>query len=319
MIETQSRLGTLVIALCFAAACSQKDPEADNTDPNDTSDETSDTSNANTTTSSSSATTDVGADTTETSGAPETSSNSDTDTTASVDGGATSDDTDTNVSDTTSDTSTDDTTSDGVPLKDQLCPMAVGATWTYKHSDWTEVQTVTATEYDGESAFMIKDTPDPGDNLRGNSVHVKRDGRLLRVFKEELYVSPDTSVESLESSATYGVGFLRCDEAWATKDAGWQETPEYIRIETKVGKSPKAPEERRHTFTIEGREDRTTSNGKTYRNCVVVRRTKDWAEQATGEEAQEKRFWFCPGVGKVREENVATEKFEELVEYSLPQ
>ncbi len=70
---------------------------------------------------------------------------------------------------------------------------------------------------------------------------------------------------------------------------------------------------------MEEREDVSTSNGKTYSNCLKVRRSKDWAAAESAEDAQEKLYWFCPGVGKVREQNVDSGNFEELVEYSLPE
>ncbi len=205
------------------------------------------------------------------------------------------------------------------PLADQLCPIAEGATWTYAHSsNWNEIQTVEAIEYEGERAFMLADTPNPSDNLRADAVHVKHDGRLLRVYKEEIWVNPNTFQEALDSSATYGVGFLRCSEAWRSADVGFSETPEYIRIETPAGGQPKAPEGRKHTFTVEGRESVRTSTGLSFSDCVRVRRTKDWAAVDSTDDAQEKLYWFCPGVGKVREENVDSGSYEELTEFSLP-
>ncbi len=207
-----------------------------------------------------------------------------------------------------------------IPLDEQLCPIVGGATWTYAHSsNWDEVQTVEETEYEGEQAFILADTPNPSDNLRADSVHVKRDGRLLRVFKQEIWVNPNTFQEALDASATYGTGFLRCSEAWADVEEGFSESPEYIRIETPAGGQPKDPEDRKHTFTVEGRESVTTSSGLSFSDCVRIRRTKDWAAVDSTDDAQEKLFWFCPGVGKVREENVGKASYEELVDYSIPE
>lgn len=313
MIHTRSCLGVLAFGLCIAAACDQADPNETlaSDDTNSTTDTTADT------TAETSKPTSSG-----TSGSPDTTTTADNgadasaDTTEDEDTGA-SDGTDSTDDTTNTDTTNTDTTDDD-PQSDELCPMKAGATWTYKHPKRTEVQTVTATEYEGEPAFLVKDNPNPSDNLRSDSYHVKRNGRLVRVYKEVYWVHPNTGAETLDSKATYGVGFLRCDEAWATKEPGWSETPEYIRVET-VGSDPaKAPEDRSHTYTVEGREDIKTANGKSFSNCVRVRRSKDWAAVDSAEDAKEKLYWFCPGVGKVREENTETGKLEELVEYSIP-
>lgn len=215
-------------------------------------------------------------------------------------------------------TTTDETTSPP-SVADSICPIVEGATWTYAHSTgWSETQTVTIGEYEGQATFIVSDTPDPDDSLRADSYHVKQDGKLLRIYKEQYWVNPDNQEELLDASTTYGVGFLRCDEAWASHEAGWTETPEYVRVETVAGQAPKAPEDRKHTFTVEGRESITTSEGKTFDDCVKVRRGKDWAA-TTGDDVEEKLYWFCPGVGKVREENVTSGKFEELTDYTIPQ
>lgn len=222
----------------------------------------------------------------------------------------------------TSDPSTSqDPTTTEPPAGDELCPVKDGATWTYFHSSnggWTKTLTTTIAEYEGASTFLISDTPNPKDDLRADAYHVKEGGRLLRIYKEEYWVNPSNSQEVLDSSATYGVGFLRCDEAWASKEVGFSESPGYFRVETPAGQAPKAGADRKHTFTIEAREDLTTSGGLAFTDCVRVRRGKDWAA-TTGEEIEEKLYWFCPGVGKVREENVASGNTEELTEYDIPE
>jgi hypothetical protein len=311
MIHTRTCLGTLIFGICFAIACSQKDPneglDTDDTDTTDTSSDQSDDSNVSPTTSISDSSTTGEPDSTDSTDPQETSDAVDS---GEPDAGETTDD-----STSTDSTSTDPTSTD---TSEEICPMVAGATWTYKHTDWTEVQTVTTIEYEDEPAFLVKDTPDPEDNLRADTVLVKRDGRLLRLYKEEFFVNANTGAETLETKATYGVGFVRCDEAWASKEPGWSETPEYERVETIGTDAPKPAESRSHTFTVEGRENVSTSGGKSYSNCVKVRRSKDWAAVETAEDATEKLYWFCPGVGKVREQNVETGKFEDLTAYSIP-
>lgn len=211
------------------------------------------------------------------------------------------------------------------PANDSICPMVDGATWTYWHTSkggWSETQTVTTGTYEGEPAFIVSDTPDPDPNssLRADSYIVRRDGKLLRVYKEEFWVDPaNPANEQPNATATYGVGFTRCNEAWANAEAGWSESPEYERIETPNGQAAKTSETRKHTFTVEGREDVTaTKGGPSFTNCVKVRRSKDWAA-VDGEDADEKLYWYCPGVGKVREQNVGSGNIEELTDYDIPE
>lgn len=211
------------------------------------------------------------------------------------------------------------------PADDSICPMVEGATWTYWHTSkggWSETQTVTTGEYDGEPVFIVSDTPDPDptSSLRSDSYIALKDGKLLRLYKEEFWVNPEDPTDELpNATATYGVGFTRCNEAWASAEVGWSESPEYERVETPEGQAAKTPETRKHTFTVEGREDVTaTKGGPSFTNCVKVRRSKDWAA-TDGEDAEEKLYWFCPGVGKVREENVVSGNYEELTEYDIPE
>lgn len=253
-----------------------------------------------------------GASSNDTDGSDTSTSGPNVDTSDEPTGGATSSDTGT--------TSPDPTTTEP-PNGDELCPIKDGATWTYYHTSnggWTKTLTTTVADYDGASTFVISDTPHPKNDLRADAYHVKEGGRLLRIYKEEYWVNPSNGQEVLDSSATYGVGFLRCDEAWASKEVGFSESPGYFRIETVAGQAPKAGADRKHTFTVEAREDVTTSGGLAFTNCVKVRRGKDWAA-TTGEEIEEKLYWFCPGVGKVREENVESGNTEELTEYDVPE
>lgn len=209
------------------------------------------------------------------------------------------------------------------PADNGICPMVSGATWTYWHTSkggWSETQTVTTGKYDGETVFIVADTPDPDASLRADSYIAKKDGKLVRLYKKEFWVDPkNPSTEILNAEATYGVGFTRCNEAWATAKIGWSESPEYLRVETPKGQAAKPAETRKHTFTVEAHENvKLTKSGLSFSDCVKVRRSKDWAA-VDGEDADEKLYWYCPGVGKVREENVRTKNTEELTEYDIPE
>jgi hypothetical protein len=197
-------------------------------------------------------------------------------------------------------------------------PLVDGATWSYQHSDWVEQVTATATPDLGASAFLVSDSPNPKDNLRSDSIVVVTDGRAARVSKEEYLVSGATPV--LTSRVTYGVGFTRFNEDWATRAVGYKETPEYVRIETPPGGAAKAPEERRHTFEIISLSQQVVTTAGTF-DCIEIKRTKDWQAEEDGVDASDaatKTYWFARGVGKVQERNEETGSTEVLTDFDIP-
>lgn len=199
-------------------------------------------------------------------------------------------------------------------------PLADGAWWDYQHADWVERVTLTATVRDGERAFIMTDSPNPKDSLRSDATLVERDGRVLRVFKQEYLVQPNAEAV-LESSVDYGVGFTRFDEGWAHEAVGFQQTPDYERVETPVGGTAKPAEARRHTFEILSLSEQVSTPLRSF-DCIKIRRTKDWEAEEEGldaADAQPKIFWFARGVGKVRELNLDSGKGELLADYFLPQ
>ena len=198
-------------------------------------------------------------------------------------------------------------------------PLADGAWWDYQHSDWTERVTMTATSFDGGPAFLMTDSPNPKDGLRSDSVVVERDGRILRVAKQEYLVAAEAE-PTLESSVEYGVGFTRFNEGWALQQPGFAETPEYLRIETEPGQAPRPAEPRRHTFEVVALSAEVQTAAGTF-DCIQIQRTKDWEAEEDGvdlSDAQTKMFWFARGVGKVRELNLDTGKAELLTAYFIP-
>lgn len=206
------------------------------------------------------------------------------------------------------------------PPSGDFDPLAVGSWWDYSHGDWTEHVELSATTHEGQDAFLLSGSPDPDDNLRSDSILVKRDGRILRVARNEYAVDPASGAESLAASVTYGVGFLRFSEAWPLAEIGFTESPEYVRIETPAGGSARPPEDRRHTFEIISVSAEITTPAGTFSDCVVVRRTKDWEALDNGtdaSDAQTKTYWFARGVGKVQERNDETGRIEALSEYEI--
>jgi len=198
-------------------------------------------------------------------------------------------------------------------------PLVDGAWWDYQHADWVERVTLSATTWNGESAFIMTDSPNPKDNIRSEATLVERDGRVLRVFKQELLVEPDTAAV-LKDSVDYGAGFTRFDESWPQQAVGFQVTPDYERVETPAGGAAKPAEARRHTFEILSLSEQVSTPRGNF-DCIKIRRTKDWQAAEEGidaSDAQPKVFWFARGVGKVRELNLDSGKGELLTDYFLP-
>lgn len=195
-------------------------------------------------------------------------------------------------------------------------PLQDGARWSYLHSNgaWTETVTMEAR---GER-FVVASSADP--------MGISSESTLERIDGEVLRVSEDTLIDDvLEQTVTYDPGFLRFADAWKDAEPGRAERRTYLRTETKAGMAPKPPVERAHVFTVEALSESVTVPAGTFRDCVRVRRSRDLgavepdAGATAAQSEQEKLYWFCPGVGKAREENALTGSTEVLVEYDLPE
>jgi hypothetical protein len=207
-----------------------------------------------------------------------------------------------------------DAGSGGGPSLDYF-PLADGASWTYLHSSnmgWNETVTIEATS--DANRFVSISSADPSGASSESTFEVV-DGDVMRVAE-------DTLVDGvLDMSTQYDPGFVRFSQRWVDAEPGYSERLTYQRTEMPAGGTPKPPNERAHIFTVEGVEDVTVPAG-TFRNCVRVRRQRDYETMSAGmvvTEDQRKLYWFCAGVGKVREENVDTEAFETLMEFELPE
>lgn len=195
-------------------------------------------------------------------------------------------------------------------------PMTDGAVWRYQHVGWVEEITATQIEFEEEVAFIVSDSPNPSDDLQSDSILTKREGRWLRIAKEVFLSTPTGDI--LDSSSDYGVGFTRFNDAWVTSGVGFAETPSYERVETPGTLEENSPEAeaRRHTFEVVAIDQIVETPAGTF-NCIEIKRTKDW-QADLGNDPQVKRFWFAPGVGKVREFNEGNGNTEFLLEFSLP-
>ena len=100
----------------------------------------------------------------------------------------------------------------------------------------------------------------------------------------------------------------------------------YQRTETQAGEPAKDPQPRAHIYTVESVTERVTVPAGTFQNCLRVRRQRDLEGSASEADAgaasqseQDKLFWFCAGVGKVREENTLSGSTEVLIDYDVPE
>jgi len=223
-------------------------------------------------------------------------------------------------------------------------PLVDGASYRFLHSRAGWIETVNITAVEGErDTFEQTQSPNPSGES-GTSVLVQREGEVLRVAEDQF---DDTG---LVVSVTYDPGFLRFADAWVDESEGFSETRTYERAETEVGKATEAPQPRAHLFTVEEIGAPVTVPAGTFRNCVVIRRGRvvmmsgggggaggplDAGIAGTGgaggsagaaggdgiaaQDDQEKLFWFAPGIGKVREENVISGAREELIDYEIPE
>lgn len=202
----------------------------------------------------------------------------------------------------------------GAPTLAEYHPLVDGASYVYRHSKgWDETISISSTTYEGAPAFMVSESTDP-DGERAESIFVRSGTKVLRVYKE---VFDTTTNDMVISQVAYRPGFVRADDAWATATIDAEMPQEYERTETVPGEGTKPAEQRSHTYVLEGIETVTTNAGR-FDNCIRVRRQRTWEMPVAGEEGQEKRFWFAPGVGKVREETLETGNTESLESYTLP-
>ncbi|MBN1654742.1 MAG: hypothetical protein JXA30_13305 [Deltaproteobacteria bacterium] len=195
-------------------------------------------------------------------------------------------------------------------------PLVDGATWTYAHSSkggWEETVTMARSEDDSD-IFVVSDTPNPDEESTESDL--KRNGTSVYRISKVVFQNGEP-----QFSVKYDPGFLRFDAAWLEEDISHADTRNYKRIKTETGQSPEDAQDREHIFIVQSLNEKLVVRGETFRNCVRIKREKEVAIDETDSnqsDEQEKLFWFAPRVGKIREENLTTENFEELVDYDIP-
>lgn len=199
-------------------------------------------------------------------------------------------------------------------------PLSDGASWTYRHSSnggWNETISVAQKKVDGKVVYVVEDTPDPNGEHTVSTL-VLNGTAAVRTDKE-VYLEVAGKPE-LQYSVNYGSGFVRFDSSWPTQKPGFKETRDYVRVETDVGMPPSPPGDRSHIYHVESVNETVVTEAGTFRNCVRVRRERNWVSpDPTASEEQDKLFFFAPGVGKVKEENLTKGSTEVLIKYTIPE
>ena len=195
-------------------------------------------------------------------------------------------------------------------------PLADGANWVYQHSGgsmpWEEVVTLSATQFQGATAYLLSDTAGPS-GARSESVLVSTGSEVWRVHKD-VYEN-----DTLTSQVTYDPGFLRFDAAWAEMALGDKQTRQYLRTAVDATNMPMAQGDRSHAFTVAGRDQEVTVPAGTFQGCLEILRERIRQPAETTLGGDTKRFWFCPGVGKVKELEPDVGKLEVLLSCKVPQ
>jgi len=198
--------------------------------------------------------------------------------------------------------------------RDSHFPLVDGTSWTYHHTNlvddpWDETDTITATTYEGQDAFILSDQED-AEGEQTHSTHVLDGTRVYRAYKE-VEVSDVVAV-----TTKYDPPFLRYDEAWRTAgdtvtlDDDWTQTCVVASSASNCAPGAVKPGTTTHTYTVLSVADSLTVPAGTF---TAVKLQRDNVS-----DPETKLFWFAAGVGKIREENPSTGAVTELSAYEIP-
>jgi hypothetical protein len=222
------------------------------------------------------------------------------------------DTTDASGTDTTAGTEsgTDAGTDTGDVEDESLYPLVDGARWTYRitttNGQVIGMNTVDVNETTWNGAPAWEQVDSPNANGSWDVSTLIWDGPLaLRVHREEIDQTGTTAL------IDYDPGFVRASEAWDA--VGIKE--EYLYDRTAYDGNGQNPvlEARGHTFEILAIDEQVIVPAGTF-SCVKVERVRTIGTEA-GALA---RFWYAPGVGKIREERPIEMEIEELISVSIP-
>jgi hypothetical protein len=193
-------------------------------------------------------------------------------------------------------------------------PLVDGASWTYRHTSltkepWNEVAKLSKTTYEGKAAFILEDEED-AEGAQTRSTHVVHGTGVFRAFRE-VRVNGDLALQ-----VTYDPAFLRFDEAWTkvgqseTLDDDWTQMCIMTSVASKCAPGAVETGKTTHKYTVVDTHAEVEVPAGKFDAIEIERFNPD--------ESETRRFWFAPGVGKVREEDTESGAVEELAEYHVP-
>jgi hypothetical protein len=197
---------------------------------------------------------------------------------------------------------------------DSRFPLVAGATWTYRHTSltkdaWNEVATMSDTTYEGEPAFVLEDEED-AEGAQTRSTFVVKGTGVWRAYRE-VHVNGDLALQ-----VTYDPPFLRYDEAWTqvgqsqTLDDDWTQMCIMTSVASKCAPGAVQTGKTTHKYTVVDTHVNISVPAGDFDAIEIQRFNPDASET--------RRFWFAPGVGKVREEDTESGAVEELAEFVVP-
>jgi hypothetical protein len=213
------------------------------------------------------------------------------------------------VGDTATDTS-DSSSTTPVDASESYYPLVDGASWTYVASTSTgqilgmEVVDATETSWAGAPAWVFTDNPDAGGEWTESTI-VQLGTAAVRVHKEVADPSGTTQI------VDYDPGFTRADDQWDT--VGFKQEILYDRSETDGAGLNPSFEPRGHSYEVLAVDESVTVPAGTF-SCIKIERIRT-VGGAAGERVIS---WYARGVGKVREEQPADGRTEELASVSIP-
>jgi hypothetical protein len=204
---------------------------------------------------------------------------------------------------------------DSESVADDFYPMVAGSALTYRHSGdgspWDDKTQITATKVDGEDAYISEGAPDQKGETSKNTI-IRIGTQILRSHKQEFKAGV------AQSTVEYAPGFIRFDAAWVDKAEGFEENISYKRTEKTAAGSVIGEDDREHTWTVEKKSDSVSVPAGDFEGCMRVRRTRIRGNPANASDDDDKVFWFCAGIGKVKELSEIGGGDEELVSCDIP-
>jgi hypothetical protein len=162
------------------------------------------------------------------------------------------------------------------------------------------VTALRAVDVGGEAGFELVDEANAAGDQSISTI-VQRGEQVLRVKKDELVAG------ALAVTTLYDPGFLRFDYGWVEGE----EAPSMVeRTELDPQGVVLQQDVRYSLFTVESVAAEVAVPAGTFECVQFLRERAD-----TGES---ERFWFAPGVGKVKQESPMTGDTEELTTYEIP-